>query len=92
VINQKVDVLAVMDTDGRAVALLADTFSAGGHLERQWLDHLKKHDKARAALSELIEAATDACAFVGYDGNGAENVKDRLNAALARIGSEATEG
>lgn len=55
-----VDVLAVMDTDGRAVALYADTCSEGGLRKKQWQAHLAKHDEARAAVAELMASADAA--------------------------------
>jgi hypothetical protein len=41
------NVLEVMDTDGRAVALTAD--SCVGLRRKQWQAHLAVHDEARAA-------------------------------------------
>lgn len=50
-----VDVLAVMDADGRAVALVADGCDPVGLRRKQWESHLKRHDEARAAVAELVE-------------------------------------
>ena len=74
-----VDVLAVMDADGRAVALLSDEYYDAGksNLAEEWSDHLSVHDEARAAVAELIEAAAVTLAEPWEI--------DRLRAALARV-------
>lgn len=87
--NERIDVLAVMDTDGRAVALVAD--GCVGLRKKQWERHLVIHDEARAAVAELIEAADGVDATHGPMLNGAVDPKvqqlaiDRLRAALARV-------
>lgn len=78
--NGGVDVLAVMDADGRAVALAADEMKT--QIARDsWQAHLGKHDEARAVVAELIEAAT-AVSDYSYP---TDTVMDRLREALARL-------
>ena len=53
-----VDVLAVMDADGRAVACVIDECKSWDRAQK-WKDHLTWHDEARAAVAELLEADTE---------------------------------
>jgi hypothetical protein len=97
--EQKIDVLAVMDTDGRAVATVAD--GCLGLRRQQWESHLVIHDEARAAVAEMIQLLRDiqgcgdwyssALEIDTYAGHGhdGESLKRRIDAALARIGGEA---
>jgi hypothetical protein len=64
------DVLAVMDADGRAVALLRDL--TVNRVKEGWEAHLPAHDEARAAVAELIEtSARTVSAFEALgDANG----------------------
>lgn len=83
-----VDVLAVMDADGRAVALLSDEYYDAGksNLAEKWSDHLSVHDEARAAVAELIDAASHLRETRTYKGTAdAEDRRARLDAALARV-------
>lgn len=86
----RVDVLAVMDTDGRAIALYADT--CVGLRKTQWEAHLRKHDEARDAVRELIEAVADVYGDPCVDeANAADDPctpncpSCRIRAALAQV-------
>lgn len=72
-----VDVLAVMDLDRRAVALLSDEYYDAGkfNLAEKWSDHLSAHDEARAAVAKLIEKS--AAALPGAKDGGEEDVWGR---------------
>lgn len=94
VVSGPVDVLAVMDVDGRAIACVIDACSPGTLRQRQWKAHLPIHDAARAAVAELIEAAEEASATLGHayhttlTGQLAEyahTAYQRLDSALARV-------
>lgn len=98
--NAPLNVLAVMDADGRAVACVIDSCSPGTLREKQWARHALLHDAARAAVAELIEAAHAAKrAFLmgqpevrgtdtvyPLDGALVGNALDSLRAALAACG------
>ena len=56
--THRVNVLAVMAGDGRAVALAIDE-SKSQHREQSWTLHLKDHDRAIDAVAELINAARE---------------------------------
>lgn len=73
-----VDVLAVMD--GTRAHLNSITCHPS---------YVERMDEARAAIAELIEAAKESTAFIGYDGTGAEQVRARVYAALACVGGAA---
>jgi hypothetical protein len=81
-----VEVLAVMDTDGRAVALYADTCSDGSLRKQQWVSHLAKHDEARAAVAEQQAILRRLVAWNhNVNGDGAE-LAELLALAEARMG------
>lgn len=95
--ERKVDVLAVMDTDGRAIAALIDSCSPGSLRQKQWDAHLVRHDEARAAVAELIEAvkenrivtqdfANDGCPDNYFKYEASDR---RVMAALSRLGASA---
>lgn len=83
-----VEVLAVMDADARAVACVIDECLSPAR-EASWRAHLAEHDKARAAVAELIEADKeyDAAYHSEADTDGMlrrEEARVRRAAALAR--------
>jgi hypothetical protein len=52
--RKPIDVLAVMDTDGCAVAMLTDI--TVGRVSESWKTHLPVHDEARELVAELLAA------------------------------------
>lgn len=87
VVTEAVDVLAVMDADGRAVALLSDEYYDAGksNLAEKWSDHLSVHDEARAAVAELIEKSAAALHYMRLHKYADQAWSDDLAAALARV-------
>lgn len=87
-----VDVLAVMDTNARAIALLSDEFYNQGktRIAESWSHHLVAHDKARAAVAELIGALKEIvsdyefCKAHPSFGDRGEAYAETARAALAK--------
>lgn len=74
----KIDLKAVMQTNARAIALVAD--GCTGSRRTQWEAHLSVHDDAVSAIFNLIEAAKMAAADLPELCQSSEC----LHAALAR--------
>lgn len=74
--TQKVDVLAIMEKAAR------ELWVHGEPVNPVAADMLV----ARAAVAELIEAAKAAHPFVGWESAGTTALRERLYAALARVG------
>lgn len=90
--TQKVDVLAVMDKE-RPVLIQA---SKACQLLKQLtfeeaLSFISRHDEARAAVAELIEASKEASGWVDQVSAAGCKAIDRLAAALARVGGDSCD-